>query len=159
MTRETSPDRCDPAALLMAARALVDGGESEILLKEWRRLFARINEPHFLVGVVGEFSRGKSTLINRLLEAEILPVGSIPTTALATRVCYSPDRSLMEIRRDGSKIFLDRMPEIQGAKAVRMPLSWRGLISECRMLGCGSSAFNCSTHRERATSHLRPSSR
>ncbi len=124
MTREPSPDRCDPATLLMAARVLVDGGESEILLKEWRRLFARINEPHFLVGVVGEFSRGKSTLINRLLEAEILPVGSIPTTALATRVCYSPESSLLGIRRDGSKVGLDRMPEIHegeaGAEASRL---------------------------------------
>lgn len=111
-TREPIPDRCDPAAILMASRSLVDGGESEILLKEWRRLFSRINEPHFQVGVVGEFSRGKSTLINRLLEAEVLPVGSIPTTALATRVSYSPELSLVGIHGDGSKAQLDRLPEI-----------------------------------------------
>lgn len=135
IAREPTPDRGDPAAILMTARSLVDGGESGVLLKEWRRLFARINEPHFLVGVVGEFSRGKSTLINRLLEAEILPVGSIPTTALATRVCYSPERSLVGIRSDGTRVGLDRIPEIQenedGADAAQLarinlgvPNSW-----------------------------------
>jgi len=36
--------------------------------------------PGFRLAFVGEFSRGKSTLINRLLERDLLPVGARPTT-------------------------------------------------------------------------------
>ncbi|MBD2487193.1 dynamin family protein [Aulosira sp. FACHB-615] len=36
--------------------------------------------PGFRLAFVGEFSRGKSTLINRLLERDLLPVGAMPTT-------------------------------------------------------------------------------
>jgi len=37
--------------------------------------------PGFRLAFVGEFSRGKSNLINRLLDQPILPIGSLPTTA------------------------------------------------------------------------------
>lgn len=37
--------------------------------------------PGFRLAFVGEFSRGKSTLINRLLERNLLPVGARPTTS------------------------------------------------------------------------------
>jgi len=36
--------------------------------------------PGFRLAFVGEFSRGKSTLINRLLERTLLPIGAKPTT-------------------------------------------------------------------------------
>jgi small GTP-binding protein len=36
------------------------------------------------VAVVGEFKRGKSTLINALIEADLLPVGAVPLTAVGT---------------------------------------------------------------------------
>lgn len=45
------------------------------------RLETRFKLPGFRLAFVGEFSRGKSSLINRLLERDILPVGAVPTTA------------------------------------------------------------------------------
>ena len=36
------------------------------------------------VAVVGEFKRGKSSLINGLLDREVLPVGVLPLTAVPT---------------------------------------------------------------------------
>ncbi|HET9226322.1 MAG TPA: dynamin family protein, partial [Thermoanaerobaculia bacterium] len=104
-------ERADLPDLVAAARRLVDDAGSEALRREWRRLQARLNEPHFSVAVVGEFSRGKSTLINRLLDAEILPVGAIPTTALLTRLRYAPEPSVQGVRRDGSRERLDAAPE------------------------------------------------
>lgn len=103
--------RADPAGLVMAARPLVEDRGSAALNREWQRLFCRINEPHFSVVVVGELSRGKSTLINRLLGAEILPVGSVPTTALLTRVCYAPEPSLVGLGADGSRESIAAAPE------------------------------------------------
>src|SRR6266536_279562 len=36
------------------------------------------------VAVVGEFKRGKSTLLNALIDAEVLPAGVLPLTAVPT---------------------------------------------------------------------------
>lgn len=42
----------------------------------------------FTVGVIGEFLRGKSTVVNALLGRELLPVDIFPCTAVITRVTY-----------------------------------------------------------------------
>jgi small GTP-binding protein len=54
---------------------------------------------NFRLGIVGEFSRGKSTLINDLLGNELLPYGVTPTTATLTSIKYSPEESL-QIRKN-----------------------------------------------------------
>ncbi|MBE7033638.1 MAG: hypothetical protein E7406_05355 [Ruminococcaceae bacterium] len=43
----------------------------------------------FTVAVVGEFSRGKSTFINKMFDREFLPVANMPTTAILTRIKHS----------------------------------------------------------------------
>lgn len=56
----------------------------------------------FTVGVVGEFKRGMSTVINALLEQELLPADVLPCTAVPVRVTYGVE-SRAELRmRDGS---------------------------------------------------------
>ena len=49
----------------------------------------RLAEDTFSVAIVGEFKRGKSTLINALLEKDVLPTDVVPTTATINRVTYS----------------------------------------------------------------------
>jgi len=85
------------------AKELITECEHESLLKEWRRIYARINEPHFSIAVVGEFSRGKSTLINRLLNSDILPIGVTPTTAMVTRILHGAESKMLRIYPDGKK--------------------------------------------------------
>lgn len=48
----------------------------------------RLAEDTFNVAVVGEFKRGKSTLINALLEKDVLPTDVLPATATVNRVTY-----------------------------------------------------------------------
>ncbi|HNN96974.1 MAG TPA: dynamin family protein [Pseudomonadota bacterium] len=48
----------------------------------------------FRVFVVGEFSTGKSTLINALLGREYLPTGYEPVTLAPTRISYGPEPKL-----------------------------------------------------------------
>jgi GTPase Era involved in 16S rRNA processing len=57
---------------------------------EWRarELLKRIAEDRFNLAVVGQFSRGKSTLMNALLGHEFLPSGPRPTTSAVTTVRY-----------------------------------------------------------------------
>ena len=49
----------------------------------------KTSEEHFEIAIVGEFKRGKSTLINALLGQEILPADVLPATATLNRVTYS----------------------------------------------------------------------
>ncbi len=51
----------------------------------------RVQAGVFRVLVLGEFKRGKSTLINALLGANLLPANVTPTTALLTLIKYGPE--------------------------------------------------------------------
>ena len=64
---------------------------------ELEAIHTRWQLPGFRLAFVGEFNRGKSSLINRLLDCSLLPVGNCPTTATVTSiVAGTEDR--MEIR-------------------------------------------------------------
>lgn len=58
------------------------------------------------VAILGAFSSGKSTLINKLLGADILPKGRTPTTAAVTRVCYGNKKEGVLSFRDVVKVIL-----------------------------------------------------
>lgn len=51
-----------------------------------RTLQDRIRERRLRVLVAGEAKRGKSTLLNRILDRDVLPTGALPVTAVATTV-------------------------------------------------------------------------
>jgi GTP-binding protein EngB required for normal cell division len=55
------------------------------------RLRDRLTARRLRVLVAGEAKRGKSTLVNALLGRQVLPVGVLPLTALATTVRYGAD--------------------------------------------------------------------
>jgi ribosome biogenesis GTPase A len=56
-------------------------------------LARRVEEGRFYIACVGQFKRGKSTLINALIGSPILPVGVLPVTSLVTVVRYGERRS------------------------------------------------------------------
>jgi len=64
-----------------------------------------MKEETFRFVVVGEFSRGKSTVINALLGDRLLPTSKQPTTAVLTRIKSGPKRSFTLHYRD------DRTPQ------------------------------------------------
>jgi small GTP-binding protein len=72
--------------------------ELEDLGKEFQadrdRLLAlrnRFEEGRFHLAVLGQFKRGKSTLLNALLGDSLLPTSVVPLTAIPTFVQYGPD--------------------------------------------------------------------
>ncbi|MEH2192650.1 MAG: dynamin family protein [Nostoc sp.] len=76
---------------------LSNSSDCEDITTELKALNSRWELPGFRLGFVGEFSRGKSSLVNRLLDADILPIGDLPTTAsLTSIVAGSEDR--MEVQ-------------------------------------------------------------
>jgi GTP-binding protein EngB required for normal cell division len=69
---------------------------------EARSLAARVTEGRFYVACIGQFKRGKSTLINALVEDSILPVGFTPVTAVPTVIRYGERRRARVHGRDGT---------------------------------------------------------
>ena len=47
------------------------------------------------IAVIGQFKRGKTTMVNSILGRKLLPVGIVPITAVVTRILYGPDRSVV----------------------------------------------------------------
>ncbi len=56
-----------------------------------RETIEKSEDDHFEVAIVGEFKRGKSTLINALLGQDVLPADVLPATATLNRVTYSEE--------------------------------------------------------------------
>lgn len=73
----------------------------------------KIAHEHFEVAIVGEFKRGKSTLINALLGEEVLPADVLPATATLNRVTYS-DNPYVEVEyKDGTneRVDIDKLSD------------------------------------------------
>ncbi|WUH94359.1 dynamin family protein [Streptomyces sp. NBC_00433] len=64
-------------------------------------LLARLDSDAFHVMVVGDFNRGKSTFVNALLGAQVLPVKATPATAVITEVRYG-DTPAAQLWREGA---------------------------------------------------------
>jgi GTP-binding protein EngB required for normal cell division len=56
------------------------------------------------IAVLGQFKTGKSSLINSLLDSDILPVGVVPLTAIVTQVMYGDEASIHLKFKDGKEI-------------------------------------------------------
>ncbi|GAA7618761.1 hypothetical protein JP0119_11000 [Helicobacter pylori] len=56
----------------------------EIDKTECSILLASVQKQQLVIPIVGNFSAGKSTLLNRFLEKSVLPTGITPEASLAT---------------------------------------------------------------------------
>ena len=74
-----------PGALTAIAR-LADVADAPAVALEADALANRIEEGRFFLACVGQHKRGKSTLLNALIGAPLLPVGVIPLTSVVTVV-------------------------------------------------------------------------
>ena len=82
-------------------------GQREILEK-LSRLQARLEEGLLRVAVLGQFKRGKSTLLNALLGVPLLPVGVTPVTAIPTFIKAGPKTTARITFKDGNPAILDQ---------------------------------------------------
>lgn len=90
----------DKETLLSAARKLermpLSARQKEFLAE----IEERLNSDKLYVAVVGEFKRGKSTLINAFLGEPVLPTGVLSLTNIMTLIEYGPAPSLEVTFRD-----------------------------------------------------------
>ena len=67
--------------------------------KKVKELIEKQEKNEIVISVIGQFKRGKSTLVNALLDDEILPVGIVPVTSVVTKIEYGKKKI---------RVFLDR---------------------------------------------------
>ncbi len=60
------------------------------------RLAERLRTGRFHIAVVGEFNRGKSTLINAMVGESVVPTGVLPLTAIATELAFGDPGATVE---------------------------------------------------------------
>lgn len=87
----------------------------------------KLEEERFSLVVLGEFNRGKSTLINALVGEKLLPVGATPTTAALAEIRQGTEFAAEAVFEDGSRKPLSRehldaylTGRVQPAPAVRV---------------------------------------
>lgn len=92
----------DGATRLLRLAQLAEELGSGRIAEEARDLASRISEGRFYVACIGQFKRGKSTLINALIGDAVLPVGFTPVTAVPTVIRFGEGRRARIQARDGS---------------------------------------------------------
>ncbi len=76
--------------------------EAASVAAEARELAARVAEGRFYVACVGQFKRGKSTLLNALVGNAVLPTGFVPVTAAPTVIRFGDELYARVRMQDGS---------------------------------------------------------
>lgn len=86
----------DIANQIQKLTKIAEDSNQKTLVKELETLFLKHREERFYVAILGLFKRGKSTIINALLNQEVLPSAVIPVTAIITLIEHS-ERTAAEI--------------------------------------------------------------
>ncbi len=92
----------DGASRLLRLAGIGEGLGAASVASDGRRLAARVAEGRFYLACVGQFKRGKSTLINALVGEPVLPMGFVPVTAVPTVIRYGAHKSARVQFRGGA---------------------------------------------------------
>ncbi|WP_373483240.1 dynamin family protein [Acetobacterium sp.] len=96
----------DVTALLQGA------GVCEEDIKKLNNLKTKIANRELVISVIGQFKRGKTSFINGVLEAAVLPVGIIPVTSVATKISYGEELAEVHFKTGESQtVALEQLVE------------------------------------------------
>jgi hypothetical protein len=87
------PEIVDAGARLRSLGALADRLGAAAAARDAVETAGRVAEGRFFVACVGQFKRGKSTLLNALVGEPVLPTGVVPVTSAITVLRHGPRRA------------------------------------------------------------------
>src|SRR5581483_85863 len=88
------------AASVRAAKQLFQTLGAAEAAERCQELLVQLAEDRFNLAVVGQFKRGKSTLMNAVIGRDLLPTGLLPLTSAITTLCYGPKPRVI-LKRQG----------------------------------------------------------
>lgn len=92
------------AGALAELSSLADGvGATSLANRVDAELVRKLHEDRFHLVVVGEFNHGKTTFVNALLGAPVLPVGVTPTTAVIHHVEFASEPTAEVVRMNDDR--------------------------------------------------------
>ena len=86
---------------LRSAAHLLKTMESTTRFQQCRELIRKVADDQFNLVVLGQFKRGKSSLMNAILGRELLPTGHLPLTSAVTVLRFGSQERLL-VQREGS---------------------------------------------------------
>jgi GTP-binding protein EngB required for normal cell division len=92
----------DGASRLSGLGRLAQELGAESVSEEASELAERVSEGRFYVACVGQFKRGKSTLLNALVGHAVVPTGFVPVTAVPTVIRFGDELHARVRMHDGS---------------------------------------------------------
>jgi Dynamin family len=96
------PISMDGASRLLQLGRLAQELGADPIAEEAHELAARVAEGRFYVACVGQFKRGKSTLLNALIGYTVVPTGFVPVTAVPTVIRFGDGLHARVRMRDGA---------------------------------------------------------
>jgi len=105
--RDAVPDRMTPGGRLSRLAAIATEAGADEVAREARELAGRVSEGRFYVACVGQFKRGKSTLLNALVGQPVLPTGVVPVTSAVTVMRHGPAPASRVWFADGRSLDVD----------------------------------------------------
>jgi hypothetical protein len=103
----SSTEAADTGAGLARLAALAEELGADRLARDARDLEQRLVEGRFYVACIGQFKRGKSSLIGALIDDPLLPAGVVPITTVPTVIRFGPTRSARVRFRSGEWTNID----------------------------------------------------
>jgi Dynamin family len=93
MSTQASAAASSDAQILGRLGEIADELGEVAIATDIRQLATRIHEGRFFVACVGQFKRGKSTLLDAFVGEPILPTGVVPVTAVPTVLRHGNSRA------------------------------------------------------------------
>ncbi len=87
------------ASSVRATKQLFETHSAREAAERCQALVIQLAEDRFNLAVVGQFKRGKSSLMNALLGRDLLPTGLLPLTSAITTICYGSKERVMLQRK------------------------------------------------------------
>jgi GTP-binding protein EngB required for normal cell division len=87
------------AAQLRTFLDLLHHRGKETRIQQCEQLTAKLAEDRFTIAVLGQFKRGKSSLLNAIIGRDLLPTGILPLTSVITVLRYGASERLIIYRK------------------------------------------------------------